>query len=203
VTFDPALIHPGAEAEPYRVLVAGVIVETFEEGGVRQTKTTVTYRFSQPNQPMPLVLPQSYSTGSVVRIPTELRTIGDHIRRRRLELKMLQREVAVQLGVDTTCVFNWEAQISKPEIRYMPAIIAFLGYNPLPEVTTIGERLVRQRTTLGLTQKDAAERVGVDPSTLAKWERGERQLAGTFLVSVERFLDGEQSQLPRHARRAG
>jgi hypothetical protein len=27
---------------------------------VKQSRTTVTYRFSEPNQPMPLVLPQSY-----------------------------------------------------------------------------------------------------------------------------------------------
>jgi site-specific DNA recombinase len=166
------------------VLVAGVIVETFEEGGVRQTKTTVTYRFSQPSQAMPLVLPQSYSTGSVVRIPTELRTIGDHTRRRRLELKMLQREVAVQIGVDTTCVFNWEAQISKPEIRYMPSIIGFLGYNPLPEGATMGERLVRQRTTLGLTQREAAERIGVDPGTLG--EMGARRARAGWGLPCQR-----------------
>jgi site-specific DNA recombinase len=83
------------------VLVAGVRVDTVEESGVKQTRTTVTYRFSQPDEPMLLVLPQSYSTGSVIRIP-----LGDHIRKRRLGLKMLQKEVAEQLGVDKTSVFN-------------------------------------------------------------------------------------------------
>jgi DNA-binding XRE family transcriptional regulator len=112
------------------VLVAGVRVDTVEECGVKQSKITVTYRFSQPDQPMPLVLPQSYSTGRVIRIPTQPQTIGDHIRKRRLGLKMLQKDVAEQLGVDKTSVFNWEANTSKPEIRYMPAIFRFLGYNP-------------------------------------------------------------------------
>jgi hypothetical protein len=60
------------------------------------------------------------------------------------------------------CVHTWEARISEPEIRHLPAIIEFLGYNPLPEVETMGERLVRQRTTLGLTQWEAAERLGID-----------------------------------------
>ena len=83
---------------------------------MKQTKTTVTYRFSQPDQPMPLVLPQSYSTGRVVRIPTNSNTIGDHIRRRRLGLKLLQRDVAEQIGVDGTSVFNWEANTSSPRI---------------------------------------------------------------------------------------
>ena len=170
------------------VLVAGVRVDTVECCGVKQTKITVTYRFSQPDQPMPLVLPQSYSAGSVIRIPTEPQTVGDHIRRRRLALKMLQRDVAEQIGVDKTSVFNWEANTANPEIRYMPAIIRFLGYNPLPEAKTLGEQLVRQRTSLGLSQKEAASCFRVAPSTLARWERGERQPIGKFAARAERLL---------------
>ncbi|MEO8593053.1 MAG: recombinase family protein [Candidatus Solibacter sp.] len=171
------------------VLVASVRVDTVEDGGVKQTRTTVTYRFSEPDQPMPLVLPQSYSTGAVIRIPVEPHTVGDHIRRERLARKMLQREVADQIGVDTTSVFKWEGNTSAPEIRCMPAIITFLGYNPLPEVNGWGARLVRHRSTLGLTQKDTARRLGVDQGTLARWERGEREPFGRFLDLVKRFLE--------------
>jgi len=70
----------------------------------------------------------------------------------------------------------------------MPVIIEFLGYNPLPEATTMAGRLVRQRTTLGLTQKQAAVTIGVDQGTLARWERGEREPAGKWLERVERSL---------------
>jgi transcriptional regulator with XRE-family HTH domain len=179
-------------------LVSGVRVETVEECGVKQAKITVTYRFSQPDQAMPLVLTQACGNGSMVRIPTVPQSVGDHLRRRRLGLKMLQRDVAEQLGVDKTSVFNWEANASTPEIRYMPAIIRFLGYNPLPAADGGGAQLVRQRTTLGLSQKDAANRIGVDQGTLAKWERGEREPAGAFLGRVKRFLqDGEVSGVRR------
>ena len=182
------------------VLVAGVRVDTVEESGVKQTSTIVTYRFSQPDQPMPLVLPQSYSTGRVIQIPVEPQTVGDHIRKRRLALKMFQKEIAEQLGVDKTSVFNWEANTSAPEIRYMPAIIRFLGYNPLPAAKAWGERLLRHRTTLGMTQKEAASRLGVDQGTLARWEQGKREPQGAFLHRVKRFLqDGNASG----ARRAG
>lgn len=58
------------------VLVVGVRVDTVEKCGVKQTKVTVTYRLSQPDQPMALVLPQSYSTGSVISILTEPQTVG-------------------------------------------------------------------------------------------------------------------------------
>jgi len=177
-------------------------VDTVEECGVKQSAITVTYRFSQPDQAMPLALPQSYSTGRVIRIPLAPQTVGDHIRKRRLGLKMLQREVAEQLGVDKTSVFNWEGNRSSPDIRYMPAIIDFLGYDPLPQAHTLAEQLVRQRSSLGLSQKESAGRLGVDPSTLAKWERGERELAGRFLDIVKRFLD-DDGEWRSNSRRAG
>src|SRR5579859_4391338 len=42
--------------------------------------------------------------GGVVRIPTVLSSIGDHIRRRRLTLKLLQKEVVAQLAVNVACL---------------------------------------------------------------------------------------------------
>lgn len=157
----------GLKRRIIEVLVDGVRVDTVERHGVRQADITVTYRFNQPDEVMTLVLPQAYSSGRVLRIPMEPKTIGDHIRLRRLELKRLQKEVAARLGVTTSCVFNWEANTSQPEIRYMPAVIQFLGYNPLPDGTTLAERLVRHRTALGLPQSEASRLVGVDQGTLA------------------------------------
>jgi hypothetical protein len=46
---------------------------------------------------------------------------------------MLQKDVAELLGVDKTSVLNWKAIASAPEIRYIPAIIDFLWYDPLPQ----------------------------------------------------------------------
>ena len=175
------------------VLVAGIRIDTFEDCGVKQAKTTVTYRFSQPEQAMALMLSESYSGGGrVVRIPTELNTIGDHIRRRRLEQKMLQKELGELIGLTENSVNNWEANTSTPEVRYMPAIIEFLGYNPLAPANTVAEKLVRQRTTQGLTQKQAAELLAIDQGTLARWERGEREPADKFLERVKQFLEHDQ-----------
>jgi DNA-binding transcriptional regulator YiaG len=182
------------------ILVTGVRIDTVEEYGVKQSKITVTYRFSEPDQAMPTVLSQSYSSGRVLRIPTQPQTVGDHIRRRRLGLKMFQREVAEQIGVETASVFNWEANTTAPEIRYMPAIIRFLGYNPLAEANGWGDRLVRHRTTLGLSQKKAALDLGVDVSTLARWERGDSEPTGKCLERVICVLGDEE---PQHSRRAG
>jgi transcriptional regulator with XRE-family HTH domain len=122
-------------------------------------------------------------------MPTELHTIGDHLRRRRLVLKLLQQQVAEQIGVDKTSIHNWETGLTEPGFEYMPAIIRFVGYNPLPEGDGWGQRLVRQRRTLGISQKASAQRLGLDPSTLARWERGEKEPTGKLLGRVKRFLD--------------
>jgi DNA-binding XRE family transcriptional regulator len=147
------------------VLVAGVRIDTIKECGVRQGKITVTYRFSEPDSPMPIVMPLSFGSGRVIRIPTQPQTIGDHIRRKRLGLKLLQREVAERIGVDKASIFNWESNKGIPETRFMPAIIRFFGYNPLPEATTLPERLVRRRVSTGMSLMEAARVLGVDPST--------------------------------------
>jgi transcriptional regulator with XRE-family HTH domain len=41
---------------------------------------------------------------------------------------------------------------------------------------------------LGLSQKESAKSMIVDQSTLARWERGEREPTGTFLTRVVRFI---------------
>jgi DNA-binding XRE family transcriptional regulator len=46
---------------------------------------------------------------------------------------MLQWEVAEQIGVNKSSLCYGEANKAMPEIRYMPAIIRFLGYNPLAQ----------------------------------------------------------------------
>jgi len=60
----------------------------------------------------------------------------------------------------------------------MPAIIRFLDSDTLPAANSWGAKLVRQRTAQGLTRKEPARRLGVDASTLARWERGEREPGG-------------------------
>lgn len=105
--------------------------------------------------------------------PAQLNTLGDHIRKRRLDLGLLQQEVAEQLGVTEATIVNWELNHTSPEIRYTPRIIAFLGYDPSDiQAETLGQRLIVYRQKMGLSQKKLARQLGVDPATLGRWERG-------------------------------
>jgi site-specific DNA recombinase len=111
-------------------------------------------------------LPQAY--------PRELKTLGDHLRKRRLDLKLLQKEVAQKVGVDEATIYNWENNRSSPELHYIPKVIEFLGYVPFDgQPKTLGERIVLYRRLHGITQEVLAHSLGVDPTTLARWERNE------------------------------
>jgi DNA-binding transcriptional regulator YiaG len=144
-----------------------------------QSRLRRGYCFEKPNE-FERVVPLAAYLPTPIRIPVKPETVGDHLRLRRLTLKLFQKQVAERLGADTTSIHNWEVNAGQPALKYMPAIIEFLGYNPLPQAASLPERLVRTRTSMGLTQKESAARIGVDPSTLAKWERGEREPAPVF-----------------------
>lgn len=59
-------------------------------------------------------------------------TLGDHLRRRRIELGLYQKDAAARLGVTASTVWNWENDWSSIALGYMPKVIEFLGHNPIP-----------------------------------------------------------------------
>ena len=106
--------------------------------------------------------------------PEELRTLGDHLTRKRSSLGLLQREVAPKLGLTEDTVHNWENDRTSPALRFVPGIIAFLGYVPCDtQPDDLDERIVTARRELGLGQKGLARRLDVDPGTLGRQKRGE------------------------------
>lgn len=122
------------------------------------------------------------------KYPKQINSLGDHIRARRLDLKLLQKQVADQIGVHEMTITSWEGNATVPEVRYMPAIIQFLGYNPLPAASSLPERLVTARRELGLSQRKMAAKLGVDPATLMGWEAGRHQPTGKNLGVIARVL---------------
>jgi DNA-binding XRE family transcriptional regulator len=62
--------------------------------------------------------------------PTSPKTVGEMIRKRRLDLGLLQREVAVRIECDTDTVTNWEKGRSTPDLKHVAKLVEFLGINP-------------------------------------------------------------------------
>ena len=117
-------------------------------------------------------------------------TLGEHLRKRRYERGLLQEAAADILGVDSWTLGNWEKDYTKPALRCWLSIIEFLGDDPDPEPEGLGQRIEWARRRGGLSIRELARRLGVDPETLRRWERGIRIPRGRWLESVEEFLRG-------------
>ncbi len=115
--------------------------------------------------------------------------MGDHVRRRRLEMGLIQKEVAKLLGVNAWTILNWEKGHTKPPIASIPAIVQFLGYDPFPEPKTTPQRLFAKRRTMGWSIKEASRLLGVDPTTWGNWENGQLILYRQHRTRVARLLD--------------
>jgi len=93
--------------------------------------------------------------------PKEIRTIGVHIRKKRLDLGLLQKDVSKIIGVSKTTIYNWEnARTTKPPVSIYPKVYEFLGYCIYDPGMPLKEKLVCWRKGLGLSQRKFAKRVG-------------------------------------------
>jgi len=122
--------------------------------------------------------------------PKKLVTLGDHIRKRRLDLGLTQKEVGSRLGVTESAVWNWESGSSRAHFRFYPKVREFLTYElPLPKPLTLGERIKQYRYLKGISQKELAGQIGIDPTTLSRLERNRGRCFPSVLRKVAAFLD--------------
>ncbi|TYO98443.1 hypothetical protein EDC39_10642 [Geothermobacter ehrlichii] len=86
----------------------------------------------------PQFLPPHFNITTRLKLPQhpdlekEPLTLGEHLRRKRIELGLKQKDLAARLGGTASTVWSWEHgwKIGK---RYYPKVIDFLGYRPAPE----------------------------------------------------------------------
>ncbi|MEW6312975.1 MAG: helix-turn-helix domain-containing protein [Pseudomonadota bacterium] len=118
----------------------------------------------------------------------EPKNLGEHIRKRRLELGLTQKQVGDRLGVNPWTVLNWEKGKTEPPITFTPAILQFLGYDPFPASKTLPERLFALRRSRGWLIRDAAKEFGVDAGTWRDWECGKTILYRRHRQLIARLL---------------
>ncbi|WP_414645324.1 helix-turn-helix domain-containing protein [Candidatus Binatus sp.] len=122
------------------------------------------------------------------RYPSTLNTIGDHLRKARLDRRLFQKDAAKELGVSEAAVYNWETGKAVPSIRSIPGIIRFLGYDPSPAPGSLSEQLVAARRRLGYSRRRLAHHLEIDESTLAKWETGRGRPSRKIRGRIELLL---------------
>ena len=103
-------------------------------------------------------------------------------------MNLKQEDVAKLLNTTTSSISNWERNDKKPSLEYIPRIIKFIEYCPYDVKLPISEKLVIWRSYNGISQKKMAKIVGVDPSTLGRWEQDKKtpstkQKQNVFLVA--------------------
>ena len=128
-------------------------------------------------------------------------SLGEHLKKKRLELGLTQKVAGTHLGVTSCTVTNWERGLRKPVIQHLPAICQFLGYDPEPPMpSTLAEWLAAKRRQFGWTQRVAAQNLGVDPSTWSAWEHGGTIMSKAHRHVVAQFIglsDGALSSMMR------
>ncbi len=117
-------------------------------------------------------------------------TVGDHIRKRRMDLGLLQSDVAEIIGVTESSVWNWEHG-TEPGLQYNPKIIEFLGYIPFdcPD-DTVG-RLAWYKRAMGMNLDQLGEIMGRDPEQLSDWLSRRHNPFSMNRDKIELFLESQ------------
>jgi hypothetical protein len=88
------------------------------------------------------------------------------------------------LGTSAWNLRNWETGRHRIEIRFYPAILLFLGYNPLPRPTTRGEAIRRERISRGWSRKQLGLLARVDEGTIKRLELDVPRMAKRLIDRV-------------------
>ena len=145
-----------------------------------------------------------------VPVPKTPTTIGGHLRRRRLQLKIRQSEAALILKVSTVTFSRWECDKVYPTWPHQPALIEYLGYDPFTNpglgrpkgnetsgvaflssgtAGSIGLQILKRRMELKKTRKQMAKEMGISVKTLWGWETKRHKPDGLLRERILRSWD--------------
>jgi transcriptional regulator with XRE-family HTH domain len=121
--------------------------------------------------------------------------LGQHLKKRRKELGLLQREAAERMGVSTDTVVNWEKDNTKPVAAQFRPVVAFLGYDPTPKAQTLADRLEAKQRSLGASLAQVARRLRWDPGSLRRYLDGTWRISPDRRDALEVFLNTDDAAL--------
>jgi transcriptional regulator with XRE-family HTH domain len=127
--------------------------------------------------------------------PEKVETLGEHLLARRMDLGLLQKDVAKILNVSTCSIENWENHRTYPMKSELQGVMNFLGEQSnfeKPEVE-IGSRLKSYRRSNSLTQKQLSEQIGIGLNTLITAESAKNTIKPSTFSKIESFLNQHKS----------
>ena len=127
--------------------------------------------------------------------------LAQHLYRKRQIRKLRQGEAALVIGVDPKTYTAWEGG-TLPRSHHWPAIIAFLGRDPILETpVTIPQIVSALRRREGLTAKELGKLLRVYKLTIRAWEAGRRLPRGRVLKRFYELAARYRLGVPQHAGR--
>jgi transcriptional regulator with XRE-family HTH domain len=122
-------------------------------------------------------------------------TLGEHVKKRRRELGLLQREAAERMGIQRDTYVNWEKDKTRPVASQFRPVVTFLGYDPMPAPETLSERLKAKRRSLRVTFAQVARYLEWDSGSLSRYLNGTWRIPPERVVKLEAFLSAEGGDL--------
>lgn len=122
---------------------------------------------------------------------TEPQTLGDHLKNRRLALRLDQQHVAKLLRIWAATYSLWELNRTAPKNWNMRKVVQFLGFCPIDSDDTPGRRLAWARHCLGLSQKRLARMAGMNPVVVWRLETEAWEGREGYLSKVRGFMEAE------------
>ena len=116
--------------------------------------------------------------------------IGEKLKNRRIELGLLQIDVAKIVGVCEDSITGWENNRNEPQVTHYPKIIQFLGYVPFDvDRSTLGGQIKLYRYLNGLSQKKLALKLEINQSTILDYEKNTHGPSQIILAKLKSLLD--------------
>ncbi|MBU0706965.1 helix-turn-helix transcriptional regulator, partial [Patescibacteria group bacterium] len=113
--------------------------------------------------------------------PKNPHTLGERIRKARMDKGLYAKELAKMLGVTDDTMLNWEKGRNMPQYKdvrnlqnaldlKIPAVLIYRDYpfNPV----TFSQKFKQKRLDLHLNQKEAAKKLGFEVTTIRRLECG-------------------------------
>lgn len=127
--------------------------------------------------------------GSRRPYPVNSHTLGDSLRKKRIDLNLTQKQMAKDyLRTSVSNIRNWESGRSQISLHFLPKVYDFIGYFPCDNSLSIGQRLKQRRECFGLSIKQLSEILKVDSCTIAYWERDEHRPSQKSFYIIKDFL---------------
>lgn len=116
-------------------------------------------------------------------------TLGEHLRKVRIQRKLSQSQVAKIIGVSTNTITFWEKNRNHPTEKFASKIIKFLGYFPFEwEHENLQTQVKYARMVSGHTLKHMGKEIGVDSSTIYKIFNGKSKPQDETLEKIQKYV---------------